>query len=752
MTRFIVLLLAFLIMIVPVYSQARADSLRARIEEMEKRGETGHDYHTVINDLAKELLYSAPDECIALGEKALKRSREQGDRESEGMALMLIGNAHVMMGNFELARDNYLLESHKIGLEIGSKKIISGSLNSLASVAMSVGNYDQALETYLQSIEIVKEQGDSVRVATIQFNVAGLLMNRGQYETALGYFLNSIRVFENTGQTELVKRGMNNVAVLYHAWGNTDKALEYYEKASAMYREAGDSLGVAIPLNNIGEIYKDRGEYRKAIQYYAESLRLGIVAQNLQFMGVANIGLGEAWLRLEEYRKSQKYLDEALRIFKQIAFLEGEARVYQFMSEIALHYGNHGEAIRYANKSLELANEAGIKDLVELNYRILADIHADKKDYRNALSWFKKASTLRDSLFNEEKSKKIAEMNVKYETEKKEKENLLLRKNNEIKELELRRRRTQQTYTYAIALLILILAFVLYRRYQAKQKINEMLREKNEHISQQRDQLSKALTELKETQKQLIEAEKMASLGSLVTGVAHEINTPVGIGITAASSLKDKTVALARNYQDNTMKRTELEGYLKTAYESMSLILKNLQRTGDLVQSFKQVSIDQSTEQERSFLLKAYLEDILFSVGPRMKEKNIEVKIYAPDDLEIYSYPGAFASILTNLLVNSAVHGFKDRTDGRIDIEARRDADKLKIDYRDNGNGIPEDILPKVFDPFFTTNKQLGSGLGLHIVYNQIKQKLHGEISCESQSGEGVCFTITIPLNMEISK
>ncbi len=749
MSRLIAFLLVLSFFVMPLIAQSKVDSLRACIDEYEKKGEINSPYLTKVNDLAKELLYTAPDECILLGEKALKRAREIRDRENEGMALMMIGNAYLMTGKFETARDDYLIKSHQIGVEIGSKKLISSTLNSLASVAMSIGDYDGALETFLQSIEIEKERGDSLRVATIQFNVAGLLMNRGQYETALGYFLNSIQTFENTGQTELVKRGLNNVAVLYHAWGNTQKALECYEQAADMYRETGDSLGVAIPLNNIGEIYKDEGEYRKAITYYSESLRLGTLAQNLQYMGVANIGLGEAWLRLGEYDKASRYLDEALRIFKEMAFYEGEARAYRHKGEVALNLGQFDKALQYANKSLELANTAGIKDLVQLDYRLLADIYAGKKNYAKALSWFKRSSVLRDSLFNEEKSKKIAEMNVKYETEKKEKENLLLRKNNEIKELELHRKQIQQTYTYAIALLILLLAFVLYRRYRAKQKINEMLREKNEHISQQRDQLSKTLSELKETQKQLIEAEKMASLGSLVTGVAHEINTPVGIGITAASALKDKTVSLARNYQDNTMKRTELEGYLRTAYESMSLILKNLQRTGDLVQSFKQVSIDQSTEQERSFDVKDYLQDLLFSVGPRMKEKNIDVQIDAPEGLTISSYPGAFASIFTNLLVNSAVHGFKDRSEGRIDIKAFMENDKLKIEYHDNGRGIPKEIQSKIFDPFFTTNKQLGSGLGLHIVYNQIVQKLHGEIHCESQPGAGVSFTITIPVTME---
>ncbi len=748
MFRKTMIVFSILIVTATLLSQSRVDSLRSSIADYEQRGESGSEYLKTLNDLAKELLYSAPDECIELGEKALKGARNIGDRENEGMALLMIGNSNLMMGQFEKARDEYFCKSYKIGKDVDSKLLISSSLNSLASVAMSMGDYDQALETFLQSIEIEKERGDTIRVATIQFNVAGLLMNRGQYETALGYFLNSIRVFENTGQTELVKRGMNNVAVLYHAWGNWDKALEYYEKSAQMYKETGDSLGMSIPLNNIGEIYKDQGKYQQAIEYYSESLRLGKESDNMHFQGVANIGLGEAYLRLEKFPQALKHLNDALEIFEQISFQEGEARVYKHLAEIDYHKKNFPRAQSYVERSLKLAGEAGIKDLIQDDYKLLSEIYEGKSDHQNALTYFTKYSALRDSLFNEEKSKKIAEMNVKYETEKKDKENLLLRKNNEIKELELKRRRTQQTYAYALALLILLLAFVLYRRYRQKQKVNLMLQEKNEHISRQRDQLSAALNELKETQKQLIESEKMASLGSLVTGVAHEINTPVGIGVTAASALKDKTVNLARNYQDNTMKRTELEGYLKTAYESANLILKNLQRTGDLVQSFKQVSIDQSTEQMREFGLKAYLEDLLFSVGPRMKEKNVQVAIDIPEDLSIISYPGAFASIFTNLMVNSVIHGFKDIDGGKIEMDATREDDHVFIRYRDNGRGIPKDILPKIFDPFFTTNKQLGTGLGLHIVYNQVVQKLHGEILCESELDSGVTFMIKIPVKI----
>jgi signal transduction histidine kinase/streptogramin lyase len=275
---------------------------------------------------------------------------------------------------------------------------------------------------------------------------------------------------------------------------------------------------------------------------------------------------------------------------------------------------------------------------------------------------------------------------------------------------------------------------------------NTDLEEQKEELVQQKEELQITLDRLNETQAQLIQSEKLAALGGLVSGVAHEINTPVGISVTAASSLAEETRKMAEQYKANKISRAEFKEYLNAANQSANLILSNMERTATMVQSFKQVSVDQSTEQQRKFKLKEYTEDVIRSLYPRLKGKKIKINLEIDEQMELNSYPGAFSQILTNLVLNSMIHGFESMEKGNISIIALTDDNHLVIDYRDDGRGIPEEHLDRIFDPFFTTNKKAGTGLGLHIVYNLVDQKLGGSISCIRDNTAGVLFQMKIPI------
>ncbi|MEM1169919.1 MAG: HAMP domain-containing sensor histidine kinase [Cyanobacteria bacterium P01_H01_bin.35] len=279
---------------------------------------------------------------------------------------------------------------------------------------------------------------------------------------------------------------------------------------------------------------------------------------------------------------------------------------------------------------------------------------------------------------------------------------------------------------------------------------NQMIKRVKKLLLEKEERAAELLTineNLKATQSQLVAQEKMASLGSLTAGIAHEINTPLGIGVSAASLLEEKTQVLSEVFYNGKMKRSDLDNYLDVATQSNKMLLSNLKRAAELIQSFKQVAIDRSNEESRTFNLKEYLEDILIQLSPKIKGTKHKIEIQGSEDVIITSYPGAFSQIITNLVINSLLHGYEPEDSGLIVISFHQDNNSLILEYVDDGKGIEPENLQKIFDPFFTTKRnQGGSGLGLHILFNIVNQKLSGTIECESKLGLGTKFIIKIPL------
>ena len=261
-------------------------------------------------------------------------------------------------------------------------------------------------------------------------------------------------------------------------------------------------------------------------------------------------------------------------------------------------------------------------------------------------------------------------------------------------------------------------------------------------------ELDETLKRLRTAQTQLAQAEKMASLGTLVAGVAHELNTPIGVAVTAASTLHVRTHDFAKRYTEGGLKKSELETYILTAKTGADLTLRNLERAANLIQSFKQVSVDQTYDNIRRFGVKQYLHEIITSLQPKWKTTGHRVEIECDEALEMETYAGAIAQIITNFVTNSLLHGFEGYTEeGVMKIEAERVGSNVVIQYSDNGRGIPPEILPRIFDPFFTTKQANGgTGLGMHIVYNLVTQKLGGEIHWSSEQGVGTTFQIELPM------
>jgi signal transduction histidine kinase len=263
-----------------------------------------------------------------------------------------------------------------------------------------------------------------------------------------------------------------------------------------------------------------------------------------------------------------------------------------------------------------------------------------------------------------------------------------------------------------------------------------------------KEQAEGALLELRAAQQNLIDAERLAALGGLVAGVAHEVNNPIGISLTVASSFARRAEMFEAELKSDTqLRRSQLEDFVRTSRDASQQLVANLQRAGELIQSFKQVAVDRSHAERRQFSLREATDQIIASLRPVLKKAVISLSVDVPPGLVIDGYPGSYGQILTNLFLNAANHAFADGRSGTIAISARpRGQDDVEIIFADNGAGMTPDVQRQAFDPFFTTRRnEGGTGLGLHIVYNLVTQQLGGRMMLDSRLGQGTTFRIIIP-------
>lgn len=271
--------------------------------------------------------------------------------------------------------------------------------------------------------------------------------------------------------------------------------------------------------------------------------------------------------------------------------------------------------------------------------------------------------------------------------------------------------------------------------------------EMQQNLTVERDKLSIALNNLQTAQDQLVANEKLASLGSLVAGVAHEINTPIGVSVTLASHLNEILPLFIATIKTGELNQSTLDKFEKDSIESLSVLNNSLEKAGSLIQNFKQIAVDQTSSKRRKFNLRDILDDVINTLKHQVRSKSYSCNISGPDDLIMDSFPGPLGQVITNLFNNAVLHGFADKDKGVITINYQVINTVLQVYFKDNGNGIKKQNLSRLFDPFFTTRLGAGSsGLGLHIVHNIITGILGGEISVTSEEGKGTTFLLNLPI------
>ena len=277
----------------------------------------------------------------------------------------------------------------------------------------------------------------------------------------------------------------------------------------------------------------------------------------------------------------------------------------------------------------------------------------------------------------------------------------------------------------------------------------QMIDYAQELVNKKNSELQTALKNLHETQEALVETEKMAALGSLVSGVAHEINTPIGVSFSGASQLQHETQKIEESYKKETMDEESFQNYLHTVKEIATILEDSLRNASKLIRSFKEISVDQHSSEKRLFNLHDYFENVVHTLKNELKNSSISIDNQIDKKIKINSYAGIFSQIFTNLILNAKIHAFNESdTDKKISVTGIQNGNELTIIFQDNGKGVSAENLTKLFDPFYTTKRGTGgSGLGLHIIYNLIVNKLNGSIKIDKSYTNGLKYIIKLKVD-----
>jgi len=281
-------------------------------------------------------------------------------------------------------------------------------------------------------------------------------------------------------------------------------------------------------------------------------------------------------------------------------------------------------------------------------------------------------------------------------------------------------------------------------------ELKKRIQDRTEELIKTGRALEESMEAVKQTEEKLILSEKMAYLGNIVASMAHEINTPLGIGITAVSNQEEHTSKIIDLFHVGKISKNELEQYFSVIAETTGILNSNLKRAAELMKSMKIIAVDQCSEIRRKINLKDYFNEIFLSLRPELKKTGHEVLLNCPANIMFKTYPGAISQIFINLILNSLKHGFEYTQNGKIVINLRRKDKSVEITYQDNGKGMDREHLIRLFEPYFTTKQgKGGSGLGMQIVHNLVVEKMGGQISCDSSPGKGFMCVIILPVDWQ---
>jgi signal transduction histidine kinase len=625
---------------------------------------------------------SSPEKTIEYSDILLETATELNEIKYIAIAYSKKGKANFYLGELVNAHDFWNLALEKF-TQIENKEGEAEILNSIGSYYYKIDEYDIALEKYFLSLKLREELSDSIGMAYCLNNIGNVFFSQEQSDKALEYYEKALTIAENTTDNKIISILLNNLGIEYANIDSIEKALEYHFRSLEIKEKMNNRIGMGITLGSIGSIYKSDSLFDEALIYY----------------------------------------HKAIDIFEEVSSKYYKALMLNYIAGVYTATDNYDLSIDYLQNSLGLAIETESLSLIADNYKELSSLYEFKNNYIEALKFHQLYHQIYDSIYSVESDERIKDMQVKYETEKKEKENEILLQEQKIKEIQIQKKNNFIYSLIGLTIFILILTLVIFNRNRIKQKLNNLLEDKNLQLNFTNEKLQKSEQNLKE----LVETkDKFFSI------IAHDLRSPLSSLSLVSEMLDDNLEILSKE------KLSHYIGSISKATGSLLNLVENLlnwasTQTGQITFNPEKVDISAIVKQNIT-LLKINTE-----------KKNIKIESKIKDETFVFADINLVTAILRNLIANAIKF---TNENGEIYIDANEKNDFLEISVTDTGIGINQDDINKLFKIEIDTrnignSSEKGTGLGL-ILCKEFVEKNGGEIKVISELGKGSSFIFTL--------
>ncbi len=640
----------------------------------------------------------------------------------------------------------YLIKAFNIFKALDNKKGIAATLNNQGSAYLKQGQFSKALDVLFQALKLFSELEDKEAVGAATNQVGNVYALLRDYAAALDYYSKALAIRRQIADKPGTAFSLNRIGDMYFKLGKLSEAITNYKESYDISLSVGRSQNIIDAASNIGNVYKLQGKYNEALSYFKTSL-----IEEEKFFGKDNIGfsyqhIGETYLALKNYNASLFNFQKALQIaYKKKS--NDAAIILQQVGRVYFEQGDYIKALENCLHSLDLAKQTKNNEAVKETSLTLSQVYAAKGDFVNAYRYHQQYASAKDSILNENLNNKLASLEQSFEVKNRQTQIDLLNRDKELQQSEISRQKQQRYAFIAGIFLFAVLAVLLFRSNRHKQKTNLA-------IEKAYYKLEQAHETLKATQTQLIQSEKMASLGELTAGIAHEIQNPLNY----VNNFSEVNTELLVEMKDELKKGNidEANAIANDVIDNEQKINHHGKRADAIVKGMLQHSQASSGKKELTDINKLAEEYLRLSYhGLRAKNKTFNATLktdFDPSIGNINIIPQDIGRVLVNLY-NNAFYTVNEKKKQQpegyepiVSVSTKNINGKVETKIADNGNGIPQKIIDKIFQPFFTTKPTgQGTGLGLSLSYDIIKAH-GGEIKVETKEGDGTVFIILLSL------